>query len=94
MGYNQSEGTIQTKDQHLASIASYVTQNGPFIYKGSLQSGDKGMIVSLTADASKLFVLYMKRIDSSWRITTVLVGGAWGDEEFINLKPTLLDRVQ
>jgi hypothetical protein len=94
IGYNQSEGTIQTKDQHLVSINSYITGNGPFTYKGSLQTGDKGMIVYLSADVTKLFVLYMKRTSGSWRITSILVGDTWGDDEFINLKSTLLDRVQ
>jgi hypothetical protein len=94
MGYNQSEGGVDTRDAHLASISSYIAENGPFIYKGSLQSGDKGIIEYLNNDASKVFALYMKRAGSSWRFSTILVGGTWGDEEFINLTPSLLDRVQ
>jgi hypothetical protein len=94
MGYNESEGGVQTRDQHLASLASYVANNGPFMYKGSLQSGDKGIIEYLNGDASKLFVLYMKRTGATWRFQTILVGGTWGDNEFINLSPLLLDRVQ
>ena len=94
MGYNESEGNIQTRDAHLASLASYVASNGPFIYKGSLQSGDKGIIEYLNSDASKLFVLYMKRSGATWRFQTILVGGTWGDSAFINLDPSLLDNVQ
>jgi len=94
IGYNESEGSVHTRDAHLASLASYVSENGPFFYKGSLQSGDKGMIVYLNGDASKLFVLYMKRSGATWRFQTILVGGTWGDEEFTSLKPSLLERVQ
>jgi len=94
IGYNQSEGTVQTRSGHLASISSYMVQNGPFIYKGSLQSGDKGVIVYLNSDASKLFVLYMKRTGSTWRFDSVLVGGTFGDTSFATLSPSLLDMIR
>lgn len=94
IGYNESEGSVQTRDQHLAALASYVNTNGPFVYKGSLQSGDKGVIVYLNTDASKLFVLYLKRAGSTWRFSSILVGGTFGDTAFATLSPSLLDRVQ
>lgn len=90
IGYNQSEGTIQTRDNHLASITSYITENGPFIYKGSLQEGDKGVIVYLNGDGSNLFVLHMKRIGMTWRFDSILVGGTFGDTRYSNLDPVLL----
>jgi len=91
IGYNQSEGGIHTREQHLASIASYIAESGPFIYKGSLQDGDKGVIVYLNADGSKLFVLRMKREGNTWRFSTVLVGGTFGDTSFTTLNPSLLE---
>ena len=94
LGYNQSEGSVQTRDQHLAALASYVNTNGPFVYKGSVQSGDRGVIVYLNTDASKLFVLYLKRAGLTWRFSSILVGGTFGDTAFATLSPSLLDRVQ
>jgi len=90
IGYNQSEGGVHTREEHLASIASYINENGPFLYKGSLQQADKGVIVYLNGDGSKLFVLHMKRAGATWRFDIVLVGGTWGDTSFTNLDPSLL----
>jgi len=94
VGYNQSEGNILTKDVHLASLASYVANNGPFFYKGSYQQGDKGVIVYLNGNASNLFVLFMKRAGATWRFSTILIGGVFGDTAFATVSPSLLDRVQ
>ena len=91
IGYNQSEGSIQTRDAHLASITSYVNESGPFLYKGSLQQGDKGVIVYLNGDASKLFALNLKRAGMTWRFDSILVGGTWGDTRYIDLSPSLLE---
>lgn len=90
VGYNQSEGTILSRDKHLAGLATYISTNGPFLYKGSLQSGDKGVIVYLNADGSKLFVLNMKRTGQTWRFDYVLLGGTFGDTRYANLSPELL----
>jgi len=90
IGYNQSEGTVHTRDAHLMAITSYIATNGPFIYKGSLQSGDKGVIVYLNGDASKLFVLNMKRAGATWRFDSILVGGTFGDSSYVTLSPSLV----
>ena len=93
VGYNESEGSIQTRDVHLASLASYVANNGPFIYKGSLQQGDKGVIVYLNGNATNLFVLSLKRAGASWRFQSVLIGGTFGNTAYTTLSPTLLDNI-
>jgi len=93
VGYNESEGNILTRDVHLASLASYVANKGPFIYKGSLQQGDKGVIVYLNGNASELFVLSMKRAGSTWRFQSVLIGGTFGNTAYTNLSQSLLDNM-
>jgi len=90
LGHNQSEGSVMTRDAYLMAIATYVTGNGPFIYKGSLVSGDKGMIVYLNSDASKLFVFPMKRVGSTWRFTAPIIGGTFGDTRYTTMSPSLL----
>jgi hypothetical protein len=91
IGFNQSEGVVQTRDVHLASFSSYLDKNGPFVYKGSLQRADKGVMVYLNTDGSHLFVLYLNRVGATWRFQTILLGGTFGDTRYALLSPTLLD---
>ena len=94
IGYNQSEGTIVNKNDYGTSVFGYVNSNGPFIYRGSLVSGDKGVAVFLNAKKDHLLVFPLKRTGSTWRMNTLLLGGTFADNSFDSLSNSLLNFVQ
>ena len=94
IGYNQSEGTMISKDEYLTTVGNYVKTNGPFIYQGSLVQENKGVAVFLNSNKDHILVFPAKRSGTSWKIDFLLVGGAFGDNSFVNLNNSLLDFVQ
>ena len=94
LGYNQSEGTMTSKDGYVTSVSSYVKTNGPFIYRGSLVSGDKGVIVFLNTPKDHILVFPMKKSGNTWQTNLLLLGGTFGNDSFTTLSSSLLDFVQ
>ena len=93
IGYNQSEGTLTSKEGYVTSVSSYVTTNGPFTYRGSLVSADKGVVVFLNTAKDHVLVFPMKRSGSTWRTNHLLLGGTFGDTAFTTMSTSLLDLV-
>lgn len=94
IGYNQSEGTMANNNNYVASVLGYVNTHGPFIYRGSLLSGDKGVAVFLNAKKDYLLVFPLKRTDGTWRMNNLILGGTFADSSFDGLSNSLLDFVQ
>jgi len=94
IGYNQSEGTMVNKNDYVTSVFGYVNSNGPFIYRGSLISGEKGVAVFLNAKKDHILVFPLKRTDGTWRMNTLILGGTFADNSFDSLSNSLLDFVQ
>jgi len=94
IGYNQSEETVAAKEGYVTSVSAYVKTNGPFTYRGSLVSGDKGVAVFLNITKDHILVFPMKRSGSTWRMDHLLLGGTFGDNSFDSLSDSLLNFVQ
>jgi hypothetical protein len=94
IGYNQSEGSVQEQYQYISTIQSYIRENGPFLYKGSLQSGDTGIIVYLSPDNTKIFVFPFTRQGSIWGFRYILIGQTFGESAYSKLSPSLLESVR
>lgn len=93
IGWNQSEGTMVDKNGYTTSVSGYVKSNGPFIYRGSLVSADKGVAVFLNAKKDYLLVFPLKRTGGSWRMNTLLLGGTFGDKALETLSNSLFNLV-
>jgi len=94
IGYNQSEGTMVNKNNYITSVSGYINTNGPFIYRGSLVSGDKGVAVFLNGKKDHLLVFPLRRTDGTWRMNSLILGGTFADNSFDSLSNSLLDFVQ
>lgn len=94
IGYNQSEGTFVAKNDYVQTVLGYVNSNGPFNYRGSLVSGDKGIAVFLNAKKDHLLIFPMKRSGATWRMDTLILGGTFNDSSFDSLSVSLLDLVK
>jgi len=93
LGYNESEGTVATKESYVTSVSAYVKTNGPFSYQGSLVSGDKGIAVFLNPGKDHIIAFPVKRSGSTWRMDHLLLGGTFENEAFTTLSNSLLDLV-
>ena len=94
LGYNQSEGIMVNKNDYVTSVLGYVNSHGPFIYRGSLVSGNKGVAVFLNAKKDYLLVFPLKRTAGTWLMNSLLLGGTFADNSFDSLSNSLLDFVQ
>lgn len=92
VGYNQSEGSVLTKSQFVKTLNDYKEKGKPFSYHGSIQQGEKGIVVYLSKDKSQLFTLLMKKSNLKWRIESVLLGVT--SKDFLDLDPVVLTYFQ
>jgi len=89
IGYNQSEGTLVDKAGYISTLTSYVASNGPFVYRGSLVSGEKAVAVFLNSTKDKILVFPMKQAGATWRGTMTLLGGDFGGQ-YTSLSQSIL----
>lgn len=90
IGLNQSEGAIVPKGSLIKYLNSAFSANN-YEYRGNLVQNDKGEIVYLTSDKKGLFVLRFKKVNSNWRIQSLLFGVA--SDDYINLDPVSLSYI-
>jgi len=94
IGYNQSEGTMLLKVDYIKTVDNYINSNGPFNYRGSLVSGDKGITLFLNPNKDHVLLFPLKKTGITWRMNVLILGGTFGDASFDNLSASLLDLVQ